>query len=235
MVIHRTFPFRALGLVTLLGLAWGASAAGCGGTTATGSGASASTGNGAAATSMSAGTATGGGASAVCALGGDSCTALPCCSGLCTGGVCVCTDTAGNCQNDGQCCSGVCSNGVCAQCNSGASLCTENANCCSGLCTGGVCSTAAASVFSCDFTVASVHECSEYSDLPAADQSAEVSACTAESGTAGTGCPTADALGSCAFMSSGISYSEFYYTDGGETADDAQMGCTAAGGTWTPG
>jgi hypothetical protein len=96
-------------------------------------------------------------------------------------------------------------------------------------------STSGGSTFSCDFTIASVHECSEYDNLPAADADAESSACTGESGTAGTGCSTTGSLGSCAFMSGGISYAEFYYSDGGETADEASMGCSDAGGTWTAG
>jgi hypothetical protein len=88
--------------------------------------------------------------------------------------------------------------------------------------------------FSCDFTVADVHECSEYSNLPAADVDAEQSACEAESGTTGTGCSSTNSLGSCTFSAGGINYAEFYYADGGETASDAQMGCDAAGGNWSP-
>ncbi len=187
--------------------------------------------------SASAGTTgAGGSAPATCSLGGESCAALPCCSGLCTGGACVCTAAAGNCQSGAQCCSGVCAGGVCAPCNGGASLCTENANCCSGICNAGVCGS---STFSCDVMVTSgtttVHQCSEYVNLPAADQASAQSACAAAMGTLGTACSTTDVLGTCTVTSGALTEEQFYYADGTITAADAQMACTSANGTWTPG
>jgi hypothetical protein len=79
------------------------------------------------------------GSSPQCALGGQSCAEMSCCSGVCTGGKCVCTSMAGNCQQGSDCCSGVCAAGVCADCNGQNSVCHEAANCCSGDCQGGVC------------------------------------------------------------------------------------------------
>ncbi len=57
----------------------------------------------------------------------------------------------------------------------------------------------------------------------------------AQTGTAGTGCPTTGALGSCAFSTNDSTTAQFFYPDGGETAADAMGACAGQGGTWTPG
>ncbi len=56
-------------------------------------------------------------------------------------------------------------------------------------------------------------------------------ACSAEGGTAGTACATANALGVCA----GITVKEYYYAGGMFTAAQAQTACMTEGGTWTAG
>jgi hypothetical protein len=91
------------------------------------------------------------------------------------------------------------------------------------------------SSFSCEVKTAALHTCYEYDNIPAATATAEQSACTAEQGTAGTACPTANSLGHCSQTTAGVSSKEFYYSDvGGETAAMAQMACTAAAGsTWS--
>jgi hypothetical protein len=233
---HRTPWLRSAGLVSLLALAWAGAAIGCGNAAPAGSGAAGTGASGSVSGSGSAGTTgAGGSAPATCSLGGESCAALPCCSGLCTGGMCVCTAAAGNCQSGAQCCSGVCASGVCAPCNGGASLCTENANCCSGICNAGVCGS---STFSCDVVTSgttSIHECSEYTNLPAADLAAAQSSCAAAMGTPGTACSMTGALGFCTVTAGALTEEQFYYTDGTLTAAEAQMACTGAKGTWTPG
>jgi hypothetical protein len=100
-------------------------------------------------------------------------------------------------------------------------------------------STSGGGTFSCDQSetvgTTTVHSCAEYTNLPDADQTSVSDSCTAGMGTAGTGCPTTDSLGSCALKLDTIDYSTFYYSDGGETADDASTSCTDAGGTWMAG
>jgi hypothetical protein len=86
--------------------------------------------------------------------------------------------------------------------------------------------------FSCDTTGGGTHVCSEYDDVETSAQLAALqSACTAETGTAGTACATANVLGVCA----GVTVKQFYYTGGALTAAQAQMACTTEGGTWTAG
>jgi hypothetical protein len=96
-----------------------------------------------------------------------------------------------------------------------------------------------ASTFSCDFKMSegttTTHECTEYDNLPSADDAAESSGCTTEMGTAGTGCSATDSLGSCAISLGGLDYKTFFYSDGGLTAAEAQMDCTAESGTWSAG
>jgi hypothetical protein len=56
-------------------------------------------------------------------------------------------------------------------------------------------------------------------------------------GTTVSSCPTADMLGTCTAIGSanGVTESESvtYYSDGGETAMDAQAACSATGSTWS--
>ena len=96
-------------------------------------------------------------------------------------------------------------------------------------------SSSSGSGFTCDIKTSAYEYCEDYSNLPSADQSAVSSECTAAKGTAGTSCPTANALGSCAVSAGGISYSSTYYKSTGFTAAEAQMACTGGGGKWTAG
>ncbi|MHB8418798.1 MAG: hypothetical protein ACYDCL_12030 [Myxococcales bacterium] len=111
------------------------SALACLGGTSSG-GTSGSTSGGSTGGGSSSGGSTGGPS---CAVGQGSCTTLPCCSGSCQQGLCICTPGGGNCQGGRDCCSAVCSAGVCAQCNDVGSTCQTNANCCSGSCVNGAC------------------------------------------------------------------------------------------------
>jgi hypothetical protein len=95
-------------------------------------------------------------------------------------------------------------------------------------------SSTSGSSFSCEVKSTALHACYEYDNIPAATATAEQSACTAQMGTAGTACPTANKLGSCSQTSAGVTAKEFYYSDvGGLTAAQAQMACTSGGGTWS--
>ena len=89
--------------------------------------------------------------------------------------------------------------------------------------------------FSCDFKISTMEICAEYDNLPAADLSAEASACTGENGTVGTGCSSTNRLGTCSLAAGGVTADEAFYSDGGLSAATAQMSCTSGGGTWTPG
>jgi hypothetical protein len=100
--------------------------------------------------------------------------------------------------------------------------------------TGSSSGTSAGGVSSCDFTADGIHECSQYTNVSAMDTSGELLTCADESGTIGSGCTSTGELGTCAFPVAEGSYAQFYYDSGGQTADEAQMGCTEASGTWSP-
>jgi hypothetical protein len=95
-----------------------------------------------------------------------------------------------------------------------------------------------APTFSCDVDTTSgttsTHECSEYVDFPEADVAAEMSSCTSQNGTFGTGCSATGVLGTCSFPSIGTT-TVSYYSDTGETATEAQADCASLNGNWTPG
>jgi len=93
--------------------------------------------------------------------------------------------------------------------------------------------TSGGSGFTCDIKTAAYEYCEDYSNLPAADMAAIKSECTSAMGTAGTSCPTANALGTCSVSAGGISYSETFYMSTGFTATEAQSACTGSGGKWT--
>jgi hypothetical protein len=89
--------------------------------------------------------------------------------------------------------------------------------------------------FACDEQTGGVHVCATYTNLPAADQASETAACTQEGGTAETTCSTANVLGACSVTAEGITATITYYAEGGLDAANAQMACTAGGGSWTGG
>ena len=89
--------------------------------------------------------------------------------------------------------------------------------------------------FTCDIKSAAFEYCEEYDNLPSADESAVKQSCTGSMGTAGTSCPSANQLGSCAVTSGGLTFKEFYYSTNGFTAMEAQTACTGSGGKWTSG
>lgn len=87
--------------------------------------------------------------------------------------------------------------------------------------------------FSCNISASFI--CEEFDALPSADLSTEQSACSSDGGTAGTGCPTSNLLGSCEITSGGFDTKEFYYSGGALTAASAQTSCQSSNGTWTAG
>jgi hypothetical protein len=88
---------------------------------------------------------------------------------------------------------------------------------------------------SCDFGTGASHVCETYYNLPASQMMAVESACSSAMGTVLAGCPSTDRLGTCSVSQGGITAGVAYYGSSGVTADQAQMACTASGGTWTAG
>jgi hypothetical protein len=86
----------------------------------------------------------------------------------------------------------------------------------------------------CDEATGGVHLCYLYAGLTAAQVTSVTSACTATTGgTIVSLCSTAGALGVCKETVGGITASITYYGSATLTAAEAQMSCTASGGTWT--
>jgi hypothetical protein len=75
-----------------------------------------------------------------CAPLGESCAALPCCSGACAGGTCACVAEGGTCADQYDCCFGsACTDGVCQRVEEGTP-CSTDANCGNGsFCLGSTC------------------------------------------------------------------------------------------------
>ena len=89
--------------------------------------------------------------------------------------------------------------------------------------------------FSCDITTSGVHVCAEVDNPDPSTASAFQSACMSGGGTPGTGCSSANRLGTCATSANGFTETESFYAGNGITPPVAQTACTSAGGTWTPG
>jgi hypothetical protein len=51
-------------------------------------------------------------------------------------------------------------------------------------------------------------------------------------GTSSASCPTANRVGGCSVMTGGYSQTQWYYVGGSRTADELQMSCSQAGGTF---
>jgi hypothetical protein len=93
----------------------------------------------------------------------------------------------------------------------------------------------ATGLVSCAVSTAGIEVCAEYQNPPPAVLAALDTACTGDSGTLGQGCSMANVLGSCALTMMGISATEVFYAVGGLAPAEAEMSCSAAGGTWTAG
>jgi hypothetical protein len=87
---------------------------------------------------------------------------------------------------------------------------------------------------SCDINTA-VHVCAEIDNPDQGTASTFQSSCMASGGTPGTGCSSANRLGTCAMSANGISETGSFYSGPGVTVAAAQMACASAGGTWTSG
>jgi hypothetical protein len=207
---------------------------GCGSSNSSGTGGTSGTGG--AATGGAGGTGAGGSGTAgapSCGLKGTSCAATSdCCSGLCSGGQCVCTDPGGNCQSSSQCCSGVCASGICAECNPSGGLCQSDANCCSGSCNSGVCGSTNTASIACIVDVSGVQLCTAAKNPPEADKGQLDQACTSNGGTLATSCPTQNLVGCCTMKSSSsnnLAVEACYY----DTSTDYQTACANDNGTWS--
>lgn len=90
---------------------------------------------------------------------------------------------------------------------------------------------------SCDLRTFASHICTTYNygnlDPTGQAAAAEISACNAAKGTPGS-CPTANALGTCTMSTAGVTASVTYYSDSSTALNlaEAQMACTASGGTF---
>jgi hypothetical protein len=91
---------------------------------------------------------------------------------------------------------------------------------------------------SCDVSFGiGMHICEEYDFPPSPTMSVASfeAACMGEPGTVVTMCPSANRWGTCTVSVDSLIEKKSYYSgDMGSAAED-QMGCTAAGGTWTSG
>jgi hypothetical protein len=101
--------------------------------------------------------------------------------------------------------------------------------------TTGTTSSGGGSNYSCQVKADGMDYCSQYDNLTSSELTAEMSGCTSMAGTSGTACPTANAIGTCTGTAGGVTGITTWYSDGAETAMEAQISCESVGGMWTPG
>jgi hypothetical protein len=84
--------------------------------------------------------------------------------------------------------------------------------------------------FSCVVTTGTTTACTGYTG-PSSETSTYQQSCTAEGGTAGTGCPTTNLVGCCKTSVSGVTSEACYYD--AQTGMAAQSACTGSDETWS--
>ena len=84
--------------------------------------------------------------------------------------------------------------------------------------------------FSCVVTTGTTTACTGYTG-PSSETSTYQQSCTAEGGTAGTGCPTTNLVGCCQTSVSGVTSEACYYD--AQTGMAAKSACTGSDETWS--
>jgi hypothetical protein len=84
--------------------------------------------------------------------------------------------------------------------------------------------------FGCSLSLAGNQFCYVYTNLTSSQQMMEQQACTGQSGTVVTSCPSTNLVGCCKVVMGGIGVDECYYFG---TASVDEQGCMGAMGTWS--
>jgi hypothetical protein len=84
--------------------------------------------------------------------------------------------------------------------------------------------------FGCNLSLAGSQFCYVYTNLTSAQQMQEQQACTSQSGSVVSSCPSANLVGCCKVTMGGLGVNECYYFG---TASVDQQACTMASGTWS--